>query len=212
MGWLLSDLVIGLIVLLLYHWIPLAYRPTIRNVRWVLLPYVALLSGGISPRFMGLTGINWLTSFGLGLGLIAAVLGLLVMIRSTTDFSKVDVVMAAHESSAAPLNNTRPRRYTPFSLAPLFTAGAEEFHWSFLRGTLWEILQSAPVPIDQTAYWAIWLAAIVALPEIFRFQTTMLARLFKTILLLLTTILFIYTQNFWLCWLLHGLVLLLLTP
>lgn len=212
MGWLLSDLLLGLAILAFYQFIPTSYRPAIRHLRWVLVPYGALLAGAISPRFMGLTGINWLTSFGLGLGLIAALLGLLILVRSTTDFMGIAPEPTIEESSQANASAFSTVSYKPFSLVPLFAAGAEEFHWSFLRGTLWEILQSSSHPIDQGVYWAIWLAALLALPAIFRFQTTLLERFFKIILLLLTTVLFIYTQNFWLCWLLHGLVLLLLTP
>ncbi len=212
MGWLLGDLFVGFAILAIYHLISPAYRPAIRILRWILVPYSALLAGGISPRLMGLLGINWLTSFGLGLGLIAALLGLLILVRSTTDFIAIDPAATSEASSQIEVSFFHPVSYKPFSLAPLFAAGAEEFHWSFLRGSLWEILQSADHPIDQVAYWAIWLAALLALPAIFRFQRALLERFFKIILLSLTTVLFIYTQNFWLCWLLHGLVLLLLTP
>ena len=212
MGWLLSDLLLGFAILAFFHLFPTAYRPAICTLRWVLVPYGALLAGGISPRFMGLIGINWLTSFGLGLGLIVALLGLLILVRSTTDFIAIDPETAGEASPQIGAPSFHNISYKPFSLAPLFAAGAEEFHWSFLRGSLWEILQSASHPMDQAAYWAIWLAALLALPAIFRFRKTLLERFFKIILLLLTTVLFIYTQNFWLCWLLHGLVLLLLTP
>jgi len=212
MGWLLADLLLGVVILIFYQLFPSAYRPAIRNLRWVLLPYGALLTGGISPRLMGLTGINWLTSFGLGIGVIAALLALLIFVRSTTDFIAIAPENALAESSEAGRSPKSTSTYRPFSLVPLFTAGAEEFHWSFLRGALWEILQSSTQPMEQGAYWAVWFAALFALPTIFRFQSTPLARFFNVILLLLTTVLFIYTQNFWLCWLLHGLVLLLLTP
>jgi len=212
MGWLLADILVGLTVLIIYRFVPIAYRLPLHNARWVLIPYVALLQGSVSPRLMGLTGINWLTSFGLGIGLIAAVSGLLVLVRSTTDFSSPTMLtptVGERNKMGEPILQQSRK---PMSLAPLFYAGAEEFHWSFLRGALWEGQQSLTTLPDQPAYWAIWIAALLAVPTILRFHTTLLARLFKIILLLLTTILFIYTQNFWLCWMLHSLVLLLLIP
>ncbi|MCB0109767.1 MAG: hypothetical protein KDE53_27785 [Caldilineaceae bacterium] len=211
MGWLLADLLVGAIIYLTYPFIPVAYRLSVRNIRWILVPYLALLQGGISPRLMGLTGINWLTSFGLGLGLVVTVAGFLVLVRSTTDFTAPEALTptAGAQDSTRSLSGPAQRQLT---LAPLFFAGAEEFHWSFLRGALWESQYGIANLLDQPAYWAIWLAALLAVPAVFRFHTTTLSRLFKLILLLLTTILFIYTQNFWLCWMLHSLVLLLLIP
>jgi hypothetical protein len=205
MGWLLIDLLLGLAVLVVYHLLPPSWLLPIRNLRWVLVPYLALLSGGVSPRFMGLTGIDWLASFGLGFGLVAAVVGLLVLVRSTTDFSPPTEADTTPEALGK-------RHYQPITIAPFFYAGAEEFHWSFLRGVIAEILQGATPPTGQAFYWAIWLAALLALPETIRMQSTLLTRLFKATLLILTTVLFTYTRNFWLCWLLHGLVLLLLMP
>lgn len=217
MEWLLADLLFGAGILLLYPLIPVSYRSVIHHGRWILIPYLALLLGGVSPRLMGLTGINWLTSFGLGLGLIAIILGLLVFVRSTTDFTVPETLTA--KANLAPSN--RPpliappalsQVRSPLTLAPLFYAGAEEFHWAFLRGALWESQHNVTSIVEQPAYWAIWFAALLAIPMIVRFHTTLLTRLFKVVLLLLTTILFMYTQNFWLCWMLHGLVLLLLIP
>lgn len=212
MGWLLADILVGAIILAIYRSVPVAYRLPIHYARWVLIPYLALLQGSLSPRLMGLTGINWLTSFGLGIGLIAAVSGLLVLVRSTTDFVSPAVLTPAPDDSSKLGENVLPQARKSMTLTPLFYAGAEEFHWSFLRGALWESQQGIATLLDQPAYWAIWFAALLAIPTIFRFHTTLLSRLFKMIILLLTTILFIYTQNFWLCWLFHGLVLLLLIP
>ncbi|MEZ4676546.1 MAG: hypothetical protein R2932_20170 [Caldilineaceae bacterium] len=130
------------------------------------------------------------------------------MVRSTTDIA-IGTPTPGGKNSVDHITDHTYRRY---SLGPIVYAGAEEFHWCFLRGALWEILQGAILQSDQAGYWAIWLAALMALPGILRFQTTLLTRLIKVILLLLTTILFVYTQNFWLCWLLHGLVILLLMP
>lgn len=215
-GWLLLNFIVTVGFLAIYSFIPAQYRQPILNLRWTILPYVALLTGGVSPRLMGITGIDWLLSFGFGLGLIAAILGLLVLVRSTTDFSpprngSSEEWVGSRQLSdlllAAPTNSS-----IAFSLAPLFNTAAEEFYWAFLRGALWEAFLTTSLFDEQAGYWAVWLAALLALPEIFRFQTTLPSRLFKLILLLLTSVLFLYTQNFWLCWLLHVLVLLLLMP
>lgn len=215
-GWLLLNFIVTVGFLAIYSFIPAQHRQSTLNLRWVILPYAALLTGRVSPRLMGITGIDWLLSFGFGLGLIAAVLGLLVLVRSTTDFSPPLNSLSEQWGGGRQLSNllpaTRINSSIAFSLAPLFNTAAEEFYWAFLRGALWESFLLTSLFGEQAGYWAVWLAALLALPEIFRFQSTLPNRLAKLILLLLTSVLFLYTQNFWLCWLLHVLVLLLLLP
>ncbi len=203
-SWLLINLALTMGLLLAHDWIAHSYRRPMIRVRNILLPYLALLTGGISPRLMGLTGIDWLVSFGFGVGLITAILGLLVLVRSTIDLPD--------QFSVAEQAERHGRTATTVSLAPFVNAGIDQFYWSFLRGALWETFQLVPTWSTPSGYWAIWLAALVAIPEILRFQPSLPARLLKLLILLLTTILFIYTQNFWLCWLLHALILLLMFP
>lgn len=200
--WLAIGLSTGLLLLLIHPLLAPRFRQPLLLLRWLLVPYLGLLTGGLSPRLMGLTGINWLASFGLGIGLIGALLALLILVRTLLNLT--------HDEPA-----TKPAQSAPYpvwSLWPILQIGAEEFHWSFLRGVIWETLLGNGLATAQASYWAVWLAALLALPAILRYQPTTVARLLKSAMLLITTVLFFYTHNFWLCWLLHSLAWSLLNP
>lgn len=220
-GWLGATLLCGLALLLIYRQAPAIYRRPLRNIRWFVLPYLGLLTGGISPRFMGLTGINWFASFGFGLVLIAGILAILALVRSVMAFSvsatatsssAVAAVRSRSSSSHLLRETERQKRYTTAFSISVLNIGAEEFHLTFLRSAIWEILltfSGAPV---QAGYWAAWGALMLALPEALYYPATMTQRLCKGALLVATTVLFIFTRNFWLCWLLHLLGWILLAP
>ncbi len=212
LGWLLVSALFGCGLFFFYHRLPLPYRSLLRNARWIVIPYLGLLTGGISPRLMGLTGINWFASFGVGLVLIGGVLVLLILVRSVTAFSA-----AASPTGSAPINRSELRtantEQTVAALpVSLLTIGAEEFHWAFLRSALWEICLALPLLAPQAGYWAAWIAVLLALPEALRYQTTFAQRFCKCALLITTTVLFLFTRNFWLSWLLHGLGWAILAP
>lgn len=219
--WLAISLSMGLLLLLIYPLLAPRFRQPLLLIQWVLLPYVGLITGGLSPRLLGLTGINWLASFGLGLGLIGILLLLLIFVRTlinlTHDEPTTDQPTASRPFQDQPKRtaDNKPSRVIvrpSWSLFPALQIGAEEFYWSFLRGALWETLITYGLTTTQASYWAIWLAALLALPAILRHQPTALLRLFKGAMLLLTTVLFFYTHNFWLCWFLHTLAWSLLSP
>jgi hypothetical protein len=195
--WLVLDLVAGALFWLGLRYIPLRARPLATAARWVAVPYLGLIFGGLSPRLMGLAGINWVVSLGLGVGLLFAMVALLTLVR-------VAFAVPAAETGA-PLLSWPARIYS------IFDSGAEEFHWAFLRGALAGIALAAPtagaVP-GSALYWAVWLAALLALPETLRVARSGPARLLKVVTLLATTVLFLYVPNFWLCWLLHAAVML----
>ena len=50
----------------------------VRVVRWVQLPYIGLILGGLSPRLMGLTEIDWASGLRVGVLLLTGLLTLLV--------------------------------------------------------------------------------------------------------------------------------------
>ena len=216
--WLLISLLAGGL-----GYAVLVLRPALRErlpwltaLRALGIPYVGLLVGGLSPRRMGLSEIDWLASVGWGVGLILALLGFLLLLRPTL----TGLGGAGREERA------------PF---PVVQAGLREFHWAFLRGSLWGIfaaLGALPIAnglnginginglIDsmatQPAYWAVWTAAAIALVEILLaanlastdFEADRPALIVGFFTLLATSVLFLYTRNFWLCWLLHaGIVL-----
>ena len=55
------------------------------------------------------------------------------------------------------------------------------------------------------AYWATWGAALLILPDLILQREQTPARLVRVAILVATSVLYIYTRNFWLCWILHAL-------
>ena len=217
LGWLSASLLCGLCFMLLFPQIPRPYRRPLRNAGWIVIPYLGLITGGISPRLLGLTGINWSASFGFGLVLIGSVLVVLVIIRSVMAFSLASVpatALPAHSSQPGPVTPHTYQRSayaTGFSIS-LLDIGAEEFHLAFLRSACWELLLGIPLLSAQANYWAAWVGLALALPEALYHQPSVMQRLYKGVLLVTTTVLFIFTRNLWLSWLLHLLGWVLLAP
>ena len=191
LGWIGLSLLCGLCLMLFYQQIPLSYRSILRNARWIVIAYLALLTGGISPRLLGLTGINWSASFGFGLVLIGGVLLLLMIVRSVMVFS-VPIPQATSPanlpanfpSPGAPTSlpsqtNYLNRRYIKALPTSFLDLGAEEFHLAFLRSALWEIFLALPLTTAQAGYWAAWVALCVALPESLHYHTDFSQRLCK---------------------------------
>jgi hypothetical protein len=152
---------------------------------------------------MGISAIDWRTSLSLGITIICGVLVALILVQATTTLA------AAPDDPGAAQLTKKGSSATALPLAAMYTLrflqnGAEEFHWAFLRGSLWELLLAAPNLLNVPAYAAVWLAAGLAGLDILATQPSGPMRISKGIVLIATTILFFYTRNFWLCWLLHG--------
>jgi hypothetical protein len=81
-----------------------------------------------------------------------------------------------------------------------------------LRGALWEIYQSPPSSLELPGYWAIWSALLLAAVELSAARPGFIPWLLQMVTLITTSILFFYTQNFWLCWALHATVQLIGSP
>jgi hypothetical protein len=169
--------------------------------RWVLIPYLGLLFGAISPRLIGLTDIDWLASLGFGLGLTFVIWVLLVLVRVTINLTE----------ATSPLGETSQINWKPIGLVWLFS-GAEEFYWMFLRGSIWELLLTLPEPPEATIYWAIWIAGAIAATEILWDNLPFTRWLLQIATLITTSILFLYSRNFWLCWFLHATIQLIFLP
>ena len=213
--WLLISFMATALLLALQPFLPRRYRNSIWFAHWLLIPYLGLLLGGLSPRLLGLSAIDWLASLGLGLGLIFAIAVLLVLVRAVVDLEEA--------TPLALLRGWRPVREqlaatqaTLFSWQTLTSAtlwsGIEQFHWVFLRGSLWELLLNLPQPPELVGYWAIWLAAAIIVVELVWLRPSFMVLLIELAALMTTSILFFYTRNFWLCWILHATVQLLLAP
>jgi hypothetical protein len=184
--------------------------------QWILVPYLGLLSGGLSPRLMGLAFLDWPATFSLGFGLIFVIIALLVFVRASIAFSDrtSSDTRGDNATEITSDNGVGAARLPGWQriLWVIFLGGAEEFHWVFLRGALWEILLTAPVTVEPPAYWAIWAAAALIVFETALRRPPFEQWLIQITVLVATSILFLYTRNFWLCWILHATALLLLNP
>jgi hypothetical protein len=202
--WLVVGILSTALLISSQAYIPNRWRGLVWFAHWLLIPYLGLLVGGLSPRLLGLTGHDWLAGLGLGLGLIFAVVILLTLARAIID---VDAPMANDADSGEP---TRLSWHTLSST--VLWCGIEQFHWVFLRGGIWETLQTLPNPPELAGYWAIWCAAAVILIELLALRPGFFPLLIQLVALTTTSILFFYTRNFWLCWILHVTVQLIATP
>ncbi len=161
----------------------------VRIVRWVQVPYFGLILGGLSPRLMGLTLLGWDSRYTFGLVVLACLLVLLVLIRIRlhTEPEQFDGISLTGES-----------------LSPsLIESCAQEFHWCFLRGAVWELLYISLSTSLSPQYWAVWVAAAISLPGIYIQPAPLSERLLTALVLAATSSLFLVTQSFWLCCFLH---------
>ena len=157
--------------------------------RRTLIPFAALLTGAVSPRLMGLTLIDWKTSLSLGIGLMAGFAVLFALVRM---------------GQPAPTRELRPG--LPLRIVH---SGAAEFAWCFLRAAVWESILLSGQTLTLPAYWATWGAALLILPDLLPQWDHTPARLVRVAILIATSVLYIYTRNFWLCWILHALLALM---
>lgn len=196
--WLVFALLVGVVVLGVRPYLPPAARHWSMIGYWALLPYLALITGGVSPRLMGVLYIDWRTSLTLGVGLALAMVALAGVAR----ISLLTGGRADHTDA--------PSRGWGVIMSSIGVSGVEEWFWCFLRGGVEEALLLMQFSLDVPAYWSIWIAAALALPFTLLNQPTAYHRLAKGAILVMTSILFFYTRNFWLCWAIHAITWLLL--
>ena len=209
--WLLVSILATTLLITVQELIPARWRGLVWFAHWLLIPYLGLLVGGLSPRLLGLAGHDWLAGLGLGLGLIFAVVILLTLARAITDLGVPASAVSAGLSTATESSEPARLGWTTISSTMLW-CGIEQFHWVFLRGGIWEMMQTLPNPPDLVGYWAIWWAAAVILVELLMLRPSIFPLLIQLVALMTTSILFFYTRNFWLCWVLHVAVHLLTAP
>jgi predicted permease len=188
--WLLLSFTSSLLFFIVSWRLPEPQRRWFRLGRWILIPYAGLIAGGLSPRLMGVADLDWVAGLSLGVALIFAIWVLLLLIRATI-----------HTEEAPGEDQTLRLLSFPEQIG---WAGAQEFHWAFLRAASWELLLAYPEAIETPAYWSMWIASLLALPGVFVQYNHTSQRLVTGVVLITTTILFFYTRNFWLCWLLHA--------
>lgn len=196
--WLVLALLAGVIVLGLRPYLPCSVQRWSMIGYWGLLPYLALITGGVSPRLMGIVYIDWRVSLTLGVGLALITVALAGVAR----ISLLTGGRTAHADAPSPGWGG--------IVSSIGVSGVEEWFWCFLRGAVEETLLLAQFSLDAPAYWSIWIAAALALPFSLPYQPTAYHWLVKGGILVMTSILFFYTRNFWLCWAVHAITWLLL--
>jgi hypothetical protein len=206
--WLVLSLICFLILLLLWGTLTERRRRMVVLIRWLLIPYLGLISGGLSLRLLGLSAIDWPATFSLGAGMLFFLLAAVTLVRAITLSSspRMDRTHLAHNRAPTPASNTTPQ------LTICLLSGAEELHWAFLRGGIWELMLHLPTPPANTPYLAIWLATAWGATELALTPMSGRRRLLKLVILLTSAILFLFTRNFWLCWLFHTAAWLILWP
>jgi hypothetical protein len=174
---------------------------SVRPLAWVpvslLLPYLAFISGALSPRLTGMQQIDWMVTVQTGLPMTVGLLLLAGLVR----------LFLANTQTARPAPGAQPAGLTFGALLTGFAgAGLSEFFLCFLRGALWEILLRWPQEVSTPGYWALWAAAPLALPWLLLRTKEPQERFVLAGILIATTALFFLTRNFWLCWLAHALL------
>src|SRR5687767_6471759 len=122
--WLLVSILSTSLLASIQETLPVRWRGPTWFALWLLIPYLGLLLGGLSPRLLGLAQHDWLAGLGLGLGLIFAVVILLTLARALTDLD------APASSSAESSEGRRLGWHTVSST--LLWCGIEQFHWVFI--------------------------------------------------------------------------------
>lgn len=167
--------------------------PEVRIILWIAqfaygfgIPYAVLLLGIASPRLLGLTETDWVSSLGSGGGLAGVALAILI------------VGWWGYRRDVPP-----PADLSPWPLA-LLNVAALQAHWAFYRtgATLWMqdgynsvwaglalvALEAALVPATWQALASPNQAEKILRPAAFAFCSA---------------VLFYYTHNLWLCWVFH---------
>lgn len=186
----------------------LALGEWLLTVLWLLLPgYLALLQGRLSPRLMGLSQID--RGWTLGLGLIFAVTALSVLL--------VAGISLRRGGGSPPYRSLSHAA----ALSALLTvqAGALQWQWAFTRSVAigWATVQGMTQP-DYTGTWlaAGWLVLQGALnPWLWHDLRTpgqARVRILRALLLIVTSVLYLLSRNFWLAWLLHTAAITVLEP
>ncbi|MEM7536751.1 MAG: hypothetical protein AAF639_31515 [Chloroflexota bacterium] len=233
-GWLLISILLGVALPWLMRLSSSVSQHRWLMARWLLIPYLGLVTGSLSPQKMGLTAIDWWISLRFGLGITFAIIVLLGIMRVTTALANPASPVTV-PSSKPPLNeaashlNTHTWRhlgpvenvtdssqpYWGILILGILIEGTQQFHWAFLRSVFTELISLMPdTVIVNTSYLALPLIGtlFLAFPELLLYPIRTSYRLALFVALITTSIVFLYTENFWLCWFLHSCIWLIMVP
>lgn len=199
------------------------------NLFYLLLPFLGLRRGVISPYALGLTEINWPATLSSGMGLAGLIVagllfGWLVYRRARLEEPGPAMLPEVEPARAVSSLPSGPARLLATARAPL-DAALQQWHWAFYRAAAagWLMLPiglpGAPLADrllqglqSEPLYWGAWLGLAVAGVEwaLDPFARARLKRpgdreveLRGAALAVATTGLFVLTRNFWLCLVVH---------
>ena len=203
--WVAFECLVTLIWLFSQFRIAAKWYAIARLVRLVTIPYLALLLGQISPRDMGLTGYDWSSSLSLGSLVMVAMLALWIGVRTVGMTANSDL-------PEQPLPERHRFATWPNRGLLVLLSGGLELNWSFWRASGAQVLSNLFMPTQSPTYWGIALAFVIVLPDTLFASTSHEGRLLNVAILIATSVLFLFTKNFWLCWILHLLLQWTITP
>ncbi|MFN8456148.1 MAG: hypothetical protein U0401_16015 [Anaerolineae bacterium] len=169
------------------------------------LPYLALTSGVLTPRLLGLKGLEnlaapTLSSNGIGAGLQKAVT--LLLLESLADSSLLLHLGLPALLLAALLRWSLSRHGLASESQPWLHTLYDGLHWAFYRAVVWQWSGDLYVGVvwGVVLMWVEWALTLWAQGN----QPFRSARLWqRTIILILTSMIFFYSPNLWLLWPLH---------
>ena len=170
-------------------------------LRWgymIGLPYLLLVSGGLSPTHIGLVELDWVGTLRRG-GIVAPATLVVLLIAWWTYLRVVPRPIVDRDSAREPL--------AIVCVASFAEAAALQLHWAFYRAS------AATLPWGSNSYWAAWLGAALVLlewglnPWVWRSLRNADGgdnSVRRGALLFISTALFLVAGNLWLCWLVHA--------
>jgi len=197
--WVLSSwilYVLGAQISARYGGLPRGLWWAIRLTYLIGIPYAALLIGAASPRLMGLNGLDWVRTLGIGVPLAIAVW--LMIMMSWRRGIRDSVLNPPGRSMASSMN----------WLLAIVEAAGQQWHWAFYRNAAirwWGL------------YYGTWAGVLLVITEwcgnpsiwrALRHPGHAGPILLRLILLIATAALYLVTPNWWLMWGLHTLTLL----
>lgn len=204
--WVGLEVVISIAWLLWHKRVPARWVALVRFVRLCAVPYLALITGEVSSMRMGFEGFDWQNSFTLGSTLVAVIAVIWVAIRVSIQ----ETVSNAEPQSA---------KYAGFELSnwserglAFVLCGGLEMNWSFWRANFIYLLSLAPVKIESITYWGVAAALLMVLPDTLLVIPKATAKLTNLAILLATSVIFLFTGNFWMCWAMHVILRLTALP
>lgn len=187
-----------------------------RSFYWLLLPYLALITGVLSPRFLGLKGLEnlaalgWTGDFAFMLADLqkATALILLECLADAGNMVKV-AVPAVLFMAALRISFSRLGLTLPASMSSTWEIISEGLHWAFYRAIFWAATGDLYLGVVWGTVWVLWEGALVV-----RMQPNGPAQkqrvLVKAMILIVTSALFFYAPNLWLLWPVHEVLALLM--